>query len=456
MQHLPEVPHLSVDRESVSPSSTGSGGHVTNGNDSHIKRPMNAFMVWSRMQRRRIAQDNPKLHNSEISKQLGAQWKLLPDSEKRPFIDEAKRIRAQHMQDHPDYKYRPRRKPKPLKKVESYPYPPYPSVASLDVPVSASGFTGAMPPYYSGGYSSLAAAQMAAAVAAVAQSTQVSSPYSSAYTSPYASLPPSLANISQSAYPSIPFRVDSDGQHPFRSIGNTHTTNTINGLPREENDKTGDLKIADSGRQAFSQQYENKSPQARHITPDPTSFRCSQIKQEPGEVVAAGQFRTVDSSSAGINSSTSSTDSTPAATHAGGKQCGLLPESGSTQMPNPINLLGYPHYMSAYPDSLLTASGLKHPLYQASQTFSGYPIVSTASSLSNHGSVQQHFQAQQHPEQQQHHGSIMAPTATSLAAVRQSQLASGEEGGNYAGSVYPGGVAGNVSAEYRRPLSVIF
>lgn len=81
-----------------------------NKSKSHIKRPMNAFMVYAQAARRKVAGEYPNLSYAQLSKTLGKLWRLLDVKEKRPFIEEAERLRQQHKVDYPGYKFQPKRK----------------------------------------------------------------------------------------------------------------------------------------------------------------------------------------------------------------------------------------------------------------------------------------------------------------------------------------------------------
>lgn len=77
-------------------------------------------MVWSQIERRKICEVQPDMHNAEISKKLGRRWKLLKEEDRQPFIEEAERLRQLHQKEYPDYKYRPRKKTtKPTPKTTS-------------------------------------------------------------------------------------------------------------------------------------------------------------------------------------------------------------------------------------------------------------------------------------------------------------------------------------------------
>ncbi|NXY69371.1 SOX30 factor, partial [Glareola pratincola] len=76
--------------------------------NGHVKRPMNAFMVWARIHRPALAKANPAANNAEISVQLGLEWSKLTEEQKQPYYDEARKIKQRHREEFPGWVYQPR------------------------------------------------------------------------------------------------------------------------------------------------------------------------------------------------------------------------------------------------------------------------------------------------------------------------------------------------------------
>lgn len=73
--------------------------------DPRIRRPMNAFMIFSKRHRAMVHQQHPNQDNRTVSKILGEWWYALKSDEKTKYHELASEVKEAHFKAHPEWKW---------------------------------------------------------------------------------------------------------------------------------------------------------------------------------------------------------------------------------------------------------------------------------------------------------------------------------------------------------------
>ena len=93
----------SAEREESSTKTLQNGNVETPVN--HIKRPMNAFLLYSQQYRRAFKVLYPGRDNREISTILAKHWREMKPEQKEPYKEKARELMRRTKESHPDFKY---------------------------------------------------------------------------------------------------------------------------------------------------------------------------------------------------------------------------------------------------------------------------------------------------------------------------------------------------------------
>jgi hypothetical protein len=84
---------------------SGNNSSTPDSSTPKVKRPMNAFLIFSVKRRRELSSQNPTLATSEISTILGDEWAKMDADLKNNFILQAQMLKNNFDREHPDYVY---------------------------------------------------------------------------------------------------------------------------------------------------------------------------------------------------------------------------------------------------------------------------------------------------------------------------------------------------------------
>eukprot|EP00002_Diphylleia_rotans_P041043 TRINITY_DN9885_c0_g1_i1.p1 TRINITY_DN9885_c0_g1~~TRINITY_DN9885_c0_g1_i1.p1 ORF type:complete len:457 (-),score=101.74 TRINITY_DN9885_c0_g1_i1:732-2102(-) len=81
-----------------------------------LKRPMNAYLLFCEEWREKCRHFDPFNDTRKLAVKLGELWRRIPDNLKQPYIAMAEKIKSEFLNQHPEYRYTRRSRPKAVTK----------------------------------------------------------------------------------------------------------------------------------------------------------------------------------------------------------------------------------------------------------------------------------------------------------------------------------------------------
>ena len=93
----------------------------------HVKKPLNAFMLFMKEQRQKVVQECTLKESAAINQILGRKWHSLSKEEQQVYYDKARKAREEHLSKYPDWSARDnygkrKRRKKDVKSVGASPH----------------------------------------------------------------------------------------------------------------------------------------------------------------------------------------------------------------------------------------------------------------------------------------------------------------------------------------------